>query len=96
MNIEINEILLKIKNIKYTEKYIEFHLNKPININCKETKQLIRNLNYKINTKAYYNPVTLVCDSIGVIDVDDTRIIDFDDSNFTLLNKGIYCQTDKI
>ena len=33
MNIEINEILSKINKLKYTEKYIEFHLSKPLNIN---------------------------------------------------------------
>lgn len=95
MSVEINEILLKIKDLKYTEKYLEFPLKKPININ-KEIKELIRNLNDQNNTKAYYNPVTLVCDTIAVVDIDDTRVIDFDDNNFTLLNKGIDYQTDKV
>lgn len=95
MNIEINEILSKINKLKYTEKYIEFHLSKPLNIN-EEIKELIRNLNNQSNTKAYYNPVTLVCDTIAVVDIDDTRVIDFDDNNFTLLNKGIDYQTNKV
>ena len=95
MSVEINEILLKIKDLKYTEKYLEFPLKKPININ-KEIKELIRNLNDQNNTKAYYNPVTLVCDTIAVVDIDYTRVIDFDDNNFTLLNKGIDYQTDKV
>ena len=95
MNVEINEILLKIKDLKYTEKYLEFPLKKPININ-KEIKELIRNLNEQNITKAYYNPATLVCDTIAVVDIDDTRVIDFDDNNFTLLNKGIDYQTDKV
>ncbi len=95
MSVEINEILLKIKDLKYTEKYLEFPLKKPININ-KEIKELIRNLNDQNNIKAYYNPLTLVCDTIAVVDIDDTRVIDFDDNNFTLLNKGIDYQTDKV
>ena len=46
--------------------------------------------------KAYYNYRTLLCDTIGVIDMDNHRIIDFDDNYFTMMNKGIDCQTDKV
>ena len=95
MNIEVNEILSKINKLKYTEQYIEFHLSKPLNIN-EEIKELIRNLNNQSNTKAYYNHKTLTFDTIGVVDIDNNRIIDFDDNNFTLENKGIDYQTNKI
>lgn len=96
MNSEINEILSKIKDLKFTNKYIEFPLKEPISINNDGIKNLIIKLNNQTNTKAFYNPRTLICDTIGVIDIDNTRIIDFDDNNFTLLNKGIDCQTCEI
>ena len=96
MNSEVNEILSKINDLKYTNKYIEYPLKKPININNNEIKNLIINLNNQSNTKAFYNPKTLTCDTIGVVDIDNIRIIDFDDNNFTLLNKGIDCQTCEI
>jgi hypothetical protein len=46
--------------------------------------------------KAFYNSVTTNCDMIGVIDTDGTRIIDFEDNYYTLMNKGIDRQTNKL
>ena len=59
-------------------------------------KQIIIDLNKKDNTTAYYNSVTKNCDTISVIDVRGTRFIDFDDNYYSLINKGIDKQTNKI
>ena len=96
MNSEIKEILDKINNTLFFKDYTEFKLSKDIDMNHPDMKNLIVTLNQKPKTKAYYNSATKNCDTIGVIDVMDTRYIDFDDNYFTLLNKGIDRQTNKI
>ena len=96
MNSEIKEILDKINNTLFFKDYTEFKLSKDIDMNHVDLKNLIVTLNQKPKTKAYYNSATKNCDTIGVIDVMDTRYIDFDDNYYTLLNKGINRQTDKI
>ena len=45
------------------------------------------------NTICLYNPKTLECDIIGVVDINNVRYIDFDDNIFTLTNKSIDLQT---
>ena len=96
MNSELREILEKIDNTSFFKDYTEFNLSKDIDMNHNEMKNLIITLNQKPKTKAYYNSATKNCDTIGVIDVVDTRYIDFDDNYYTLLNKGIDKQTDKV
>ena len=96
MNSEIKEILDKINNTLFFKDYTEFKLSKDIDMNHADMKNLIVTLNQKPKTKAYYNSATKNCDTIGVIDVMGTRYIDFDDNYFTLLNKGIDRQTNKI
>ena len=96
MNSEIKEILDKINNTLFFKDYTEFKLSKDIDMNHADMKNLIVILNQRPKTKAYYNSATKNCDTIGVIDVMGTRYIDFDDNYFTLLNKGIDRQTNKI
>ena len=96
MNSEIKQILDKINNTLFFKDYTEFKLSKDIDMNHPDMKNLIVTLNQKPKTKAYYNSATKNCDTIGVIDVMSTRYIDFDDNYFTLLNKGIDRQTNKI
>tara|TARA_B100000900_G_C20124729_1_gene531454 strand:- start:23 stop:313 length:291 start_codon:yes stop_codon:yes gene_type:complete len=96
MNLELKNILEEIDNTSFFKDYKEFRLSKDIDMNQKEMKDLILSLNNRPKTKALYNSVTKNCDTIGVIDVVDTRFIDFDDNYYTLLNKGIDRQTDKV
>ena len=96
MNSELKQILNNIDNTKLFKDYTEFRLSKDIDMSCEEMQNLVQNLNSKPQIKAVYNSVTKNCDTIGVIDVLNTRYIDFDDNYYTLLNKGIDVQTDKL
>lgn len=96
MNSELNNILKKVDNTDFFKNYTEFRLSEGIDMSQQNMKNLIVELNNKPNMKAYYNSRTLICDTIGVIDMDNNRIIDFDDNYFTMMNKGIDCQTDKV
>lgn len=96
MNSEVKEIINKINQTHIFKDYTEFTLKKDVNMNTPEMKQLIKDLNNEKNTTAYYNSVTKNCDTIAVIDVHGSRYIDFDDNYYTLLNKGIDRQTNKI
>jgi hypothetical protein len=95
MNYELDKILETIHNTLYFEKYIEFNLNNPIDMSIDSMQQLILKLNKRPNTTALYNSVTTYCDIVGVVDINGTRTIDFEDNHYTLLNKGIDRQTDK-
>lgn len=86
---EINDILLKIFNQKNIGKYTEYRLKTHIDIAAIEIKNLIVSLNVKSHVKAYYNKKTMNCDSIGVVDVDGTRMIDFNDDYCDMMNKGL-------
>ena len=96
MNSEINNILKKVDNTDFFKNYTEFKLSKSIDMSQQNMKNLIVELNNKPNMKAYYNYRTLNCDTIGVVDMDNNRIIDFDDNYFILMNKGIECHIDKV
>ena len=96
MNSELKKILEEIDNTSFFKDYKEFKLSKDIDMNQKEMKDLIVSLNNRPKTKAFYNSVTKNCDTIGVVDALDSRYIDFDDNYYTLLNKGIDRQTDKV
>jgi len=95
MNNELDKILHTIRNTLHFEEYIEFNLDDSIDMSIDTMQQLIVKLNKCPNTRALYNSVTTCCDLIGVVDIDGTRIIDFDDNNYTMTNKGIDRQTDK-
>ena len=86
---EINNILLKIFNQRDIPKYTEYFLKKHVSITSNEIKNLLLKLNNKENVKAYYNYKTMNCDSIGVIDIEGNRIIDFNDDYCDMVNKGI-------
>lgn len=96
MNSELELILKKIDNIKIFEKYTEFPLKQNIDMDNENMKQLIIDLNNKTRTVALYNSVTKTCDTIGVVDMNNIRTIDFEDNNYTLMNKGIDRQTNII
>ena len=86
---EVNDILLKIFNKKRIVKYTEYPIKNHIDFTINENQELIKKLNRKSNVKAYYNYKTLKCDSIGTIDVDGDRIIDFNDDFCDLMDKGL-------
>ena len=90
----IQNILEKIDNIKFFSEYTEFRLKSRINI--LDFKNIINKINLQKNTICLYNPKTLECDIIGVVDINNVRYIDFDDDTFTMLNKGIDLQTSKV
>ena len=96
MNSEIELILKNIESIKNFDKYTEFPLKENIDMDNENMKQLIIDLNNKTRTVALYNSVTKTCDTIGVLDMNNIRTIDFEDNNFTLMNKGIDRQTNII
>jgi hypothetical protein len=86
---EIDNILLKTFNQKNITEYTEFNLKKNVDINSYTMKKLLTDLNNKSNVKAYYNYKTYNCDSIGILDHEGCRIIDFNDSYYDLMNKGL-------
>ena len=90
----IQSILEKIDNINFFSDYTEFRLK--LKINILDFKNTINKLNLRENTICLYNPKTLTCDVIGVVDINNIRYIDFDDLTFTMLNKGIDLQTSKV
>lgn len=96
MNSELNNILKIVDNTEFFKKYIEFPLSKNIDMTQEEMKNIIITLNNKPNTRALYNSVTKSCDTIGIVDIKGIRYFDFDDNYYTLLNKGIDSQTDKV
>lgn len=96
MNSELELILKNIESIKNFDKYTEFPLKQNIDMDNENMKQLIIDLNNKTRTVALYNSVTKTCDTIGVLDMNNIRTIDFEDNNFTLMNKGIDRQTNII
>ena len=96
MNSELNNILKIVDNTDFFKEYIEFPLSKNIDMTQEEMKNIIITLNNKPNTKALYNSVTKICDTIGIVDINGVRYFDFDDNYYTLLNKGIDSQTDKV
>lgn len=93
----MNELQNILKTIKQNEKYdsyTEYNLSTYIDIKNEMVKNIINNLNKNLYTKCFYNKKTLICDNIGVVDIDGIRYIDFDDNIFTMLNKGIDYQID--
>ena len=86
---EINDILLKIFNQKNIDEYTNYFLKKHVSINSDQIKELLLKLNAKPNVKAYYNYKTMSCDSIGVIDSNGIRMIDFNDDYCDMMNKGL-------
>ena len=89
----LQEILNIIKNTPNYVDYVEYNLYKPIDIDNIKIKSIINKLNKNPNIECYYNGKTRNCDIIGVVDINITRIIDFDDNIYTLTNKGIDQQT---
>ncbi len=89
----LQEILNKIKNTPKYVDYVEYNLHNPINIDNDKNKDIINELNKNPNIECYYNGKTRNCDIIGVVDINNIRIIDFDDNIYTLTNKGINQQT---
>lgn len=82
----MEEILNNIKKIKNFSEYKEFSLGKSYIFN--DYKDIIIKLKQS-NTEISYNKITRIFDNIGVIDVNGKRYYDFDDSLWTLTNKGI-------
>ena len=90
----INVILNNIKTTDKYEKYVSYPLVKSIKIDKPNYKNIINEINRMPNMKCYYNGLTRMCDNIGVVDINNIRIIDFDDDMYTMTNKGIDRQID--
>jgi len=86
---ELQNILNIIKKTPNYTKYTEYNLKKIVYVDDNEIKNTINDLNNQANTECYYNGKTRMCDVIGVVDINNKRIIDFDDIMYTLTNKGI-------
>jgi len=82
----MEEILNNIKKTKNFSEYKEFSLGKSYIFN--DYKHLIIKLKQS-NTEVSYNKITGRFNNIGVIDLNGKRYYDFDDSLWTLTNKGI-------
>ena len=72
-------------------KYHTFFLNEYFKISDKNIIDIIKEYVEcsPIEVKVYYNSQTLIFNNIGVLDIDDYRIIDLDDDMYTMTNKGI-------
>ena len=87
---DMQEIITKINNTLHFKDYSMFALKNTLCID--RMKPIMISLNKNHKTYCLYNSKTLRCDNIGVVDVNDKRYIDFDDNNYTMMNKGIYSQ----
>ena len=90
---ELLKILNIIKKIQNYSDYTEYILSKTIYIDNEKVKSIINDINNHSNIDCYYNGKTRKCDIVGVIDLNNVRIIDLDDNMYTLTNKGIDQQT---
>ena len=86
---ELQNILNIIKKTPLYTEYTEYNLRKTIDVNNKKVKCIINEINNDSNMECYYNGKTRKCDVVGVIDMNNIRIIDLDDNIYTLTNKGI-------
>lgn len=90
----INVILNNIRTTELYENYVSYRLLESISIDNPNYKNIINEINSHSNMKCYYNGLTRMCDNIGVVDINNIRIIDFDDDMYTMTNKGIDRQID--
>ena len=84
------EILQKIFNKNKYETMVQYNLdtNFIVDNDYKNIKTLLKKIskNKKIR---YFVSKTLVIDSINVIDIDDTRFIEFENDLYEFTNKGL-------
>jgi len=87
--IELERILNIINKTQNYVDYVEYKLSRPIYIDNVVIKNIVNELNNHSNIECYYNGKTRTCDIVGVVDMNNIRIIDLDDNIYTLTNKGI-------
>ena len=80
----------KNKSIDFS-KYKSYFLNTYLKVNNEEIKLILKDYIEEslVDVKVYYNSKTETFNNIGIIDLDDYRVIDLDDDNYTMTNKGI-------
>jgi hypothetical protein len=86
------EILQKILHEDQFNNMVHFKLdtNFIIDNNYKNIKTLLKNMNNNSNKNIrYIVSKTLQIDSINVIDIDDTRFIEFENDLYEYTNKGL-------
>ena len=81
----MREILDASKEIERFTKYVEFPLKTAVSVQHVDTTILEKEYGAKI----IVNKKTYLCDNIGIVDIDGTRYIDFDDNQWTMMNKGM-------
>ena len=89
---QLVDILENSKNKSIDFKtYKSFYLNSYLNVNDSKIIEILKNyqLDSHEEVKIYYNSLTNSFNNIGIIDLDDYRVIDLDDDDFTMMNKGI-------
>lgn len=88
MNVELANLFEKIQKIKNIKEYREFQVT-PFVINA----EILHYCRQIPQVRFSYNCRTGYCDRVGVIDINDTRYIDFNDDIYDMTNKGINVQT---
>ena len=86
---EILDISRK-KTVDYTN-YTEYYLDNYLKVKNDNVLQVLKRYVEEslFEIKIYYNSQTETFNNIGIIDLDDYRVIDLDDDNYTMTNKGI-------
>jgi hypothetical protein len=87
--IELERILNIINKTQNYVDYVEYKLSRPIYIDNVVIKNIVNELNNHSNIECYYNGKSRKCDIVGVVDMNNIRIIDLDDNIYSLTNKGI-------
>ena len=85
------ELLQKIWNKDKFDNMVHYKLdtNFIIDNDYKNIKTLLRNMNNNNKNIRYIISKTLQIDSINVIDIDDTRFIEFENDLYEFTNKGL-------
>ena len=89
----MEEILEKIFSTNNFAEYKEFNLDRYYDLKDEKILTIIQSIN-RCNNVIRYNKVTKQFNNIGVIDINNTRYLDFDDDIWTMTNKGIDCSED--
>lgn len=80
----------KNKSIDFSN-YKSYNLTNYMNVNDYEVLEALKDYvnDSLVEVKIYYNSITKSFNNIGILDFDDCRVIDLDDDNYTMMNKGI-------
>ena len=85
----------KDKSIDFT-KYKSYYISEYLDMNDPNIINILKEYldDSLIDIKIYYNSKTKTFNSVGILDLDDYRVVDLDDDNWTMTNKGIDIQVE--